>query len=60
MYLILILNLIFKKVVKLMIAKGLQGIVVGNSTISSVGTGAGLSYRGINYSIYLIFKIYYL
>lgn len=29
-------------------AKGLAGIVAGNSSISSVGAGIGLNYRGYN------------
>ena len=29
-----------------MIAKGLNGVVVGDSKISTVGTGVGLNYRG--------------
>ena len=29
-----------------MIAKGLTGLIVGDSKISTVGTGVGLNYRG--------------
>ena len=29
-----------------MIAKGLNGIIVGDSRISTVGLGVGLNYRG--------------
>jgi 2-methylcitrate synthase len=31
-----------------MIAKGLAGVIVGDSKISTVGTGVGLNYRGFN------------
>jgi 2-methylcitrate synthase len=31
-----------------MIAKGLAGVIVGDSKISTVGTGVGLNYRGYN------------
>lgn len=31
-----------------MTSKGLNGIVVGDSRISTVGIGVGLNYRGIN------------
>jgi 2-methylcitrate synthase len=31
-----------------MIAKGLAGVIVGDSKISTVGTGIGLNYRGFN------------
>lgn len=31
-----------------MIAKGLQGVIVGDTRISTVGTGVGLNYRGYN------------
>ena len=33
-----------------MTSKGLNGIVVGDSKVSTVGIGVGLNYRG-NYSI---------